>query len=170
MIEIIGLENKHPSFCVKIPLTDLEINMLISSYETKIGKIVRPLQRFETGLELTRYKDDNGLKKCFEVKFKNRMDDHNYRVSIGTPDCLTDIVYTRKFVKPHVYREWYLTEIRHKYTSTYGRLTHLAKNVGYDYSHLIGQLNFTKEEEKSMDHFREVNANKYVGEDGWEGF
>ena len=36
----------------------------------------------------------------------------------------------------------------------------LAQFVGYDYSHLEGQLNFTKEEQASMDAFRERNARK----------
>ena len=78
-------------------LPEAEIKMLISCYETKLWKIVQPLQRFETGLELSRYKDDNGLKQCSIVNFNNWMNDHNYRVSLGTPDTLTDEVYTRKF-------------------------------------------------------------------------
>ena len=42
----------------------------------------------------------------------------------------------------------------------------LAEFVGYDYSYLVGQLNFTKEEQASMDAFREKNARNplsYVG-------
>ena len=35
-------------------LPDAEIQMLISAYETKLRKIVQPLQSFETGLELSR--------------------------------------------------------------------------------------------------------------------
>ena len=59
-----------------------------------------------------------------------------------------------------VYKEWYLTEIRAKYNDYYWKLTMLAQFVGYDYSHLEGQLNFTKEEQASMDAFRERNARK----------
>ena len=58
-------------------LPDAEIQMLISAYETKRNKIKQPLQRFETGLELSRYKDDNCLKQCFLVNFRNWMNDHN---------------------------------------------------------------------------------------------
>ena len=97
-------------------LPESEIQMLISAYETKLNKIVKPLQRFETGIEICRYLADeknlkrhNSLWKCEPVDFKNRMDDHNYRVGLGTPDCLTNIPYTRKFKNPTVYREWYLT-------------------------------------------------------------
>ena len=151
-------------------LPDAEIQMLISAYETKLNKIVQPLQRFETGLELSRYKNDNGLKQCFLVNFRNWMNDHNYRVSLGTPDTLTDEVYTRKFRHPYLYREWYLTEIRAKYNDYYFKVTMLAQFVGYDYSHLVGQLNFTKEEQASMDSFREKNARGPVAADGWEGF
>ena len=141
-------------------LPEAEIKMLISCYETKLWKIVQPLQRFETGLELSRYRDDNGLKQCSIVNFNNWMDDHNYRVSLGTPDTLTDEVYTKKFRNYMVYKEWYLTEIRAKYNDYYWKVTMLAQFVGYDYSHLEGQLNFTKEEQASMDAFRERNARK----------
>jgi hypothetical protein len=151
-------------------LPDAEIQMLISAYETKLRKIVQPLQRFETGLELSRYKDDNGLKQCFLVNFKNWMNDHNYRVSKGSSDSLTNIVYTRKFRHPDIYREWYLTEIRAKYNDYYFKVTMLAQFVGYDYSHLVGQLNFTKEEQASMESFREKNARGPVAADGWEGY
>ena len=34
----------------------------------------------------------------------------------------------------------------------------LAQFIGYDYSHLIGQLNFSKLEQASIDYFLEKNA------------
>ena len=149
----------------QINLPDSEIQMLISAYETKLRKIVKPLQRFETGIEICRYLADeknlkrhNSLWKCEAVNFKNRMDDHNYRVGLGTPDCLKDIAYTRKFRNSSVYREWYLTEIRHSYNMIYARITQLAQFIGYDYSHLVGQLNFTELEQASMDWWLERNA------------
>ena len=92
------------------------------------------------------------------MNFKNRMDDHNYRVSLGTPDCLTNIPYTKKFRNSNVYREWYLTEIRHSYNEIYARITQLAQTIGYDYSHLVGQLNFTELEQASIDYWLEKNA------------
>ena len=100
------------------------------------------------------------------VDFNHWMEDHNYRVSLGTPDTLTDIVYTRKFINYMVYKEWYLTEMRAKYNDFYSKVEMLAEFVGYDYSYLVGQLNFTKEEQASMDAFREKNARNplsYVG-------
>ena len=149
----------------QINLPDSEIQMLISAYETKLRKIVKPLQRFETGIEICRYLADeknlkrhNSLWRCEAVNFKNRMDDHNYRVGLGTPDCLTDIPYTRKFRNSSVYREWYLTEIRHSYNMIYARITQLAEFIGYDYSHLVGQLNFSELEQASMDWWLERNA------------
>ena len=149
----------------QINLPDSEIQMLISAYETKLRKIVKPLQRFETGIEICRYLADeknlkrhNSLWKCEAVNFKNRMDDHNYRVGLGTPDCLTDIPYTRKFRNSSVYREWYLTEIRHSYNMIYARITQLAQRIGYDYRHLVGQLNFSELEQASMDWWLERNA------------
>ena len=147
-------------------LPEAEIEMLISCYETKLCKIVKPLQRFETGLFVGRYRDDDGLKKCMPVDFNHWMEDHNYRVSLGTPDTLTDIVYTRKFINYMVYKEWYLTEMRAKYNDFYSKVEMLAQFVDYDYSYLVGQLNFTKEEQASMDAFREKNARNplsYVG-------
>ena len=148
-------------------LPESEIQMLISAYETKLNKIVKPLQRFETGIEICRWGADakhlkkfDKLWKCEPVDFKNRMDDHNYRVGLGTPDCLTNVVYTRKFRNSSVYREWYLTEIRAKYNDYYFKITMLAQYVGYDYSHLVGQLNFTELEQASMDWFLENNARK----------
>ena len=158
-------------------LPNAEIQMLISAYETRLNKIVKPLQRFETGIEICRWGADvkhlkkfDKLWKCEPVDFKNRMEDHNYRVGLGTPDCLTNVVYTRKFRNSSVYREWYLTEIRAKYNDYYFKITMLAQYVGYDYSHLVGQLNFTKEEQASMDSFREKNARGPVAADGWEGY
>ena len=149
----------------QINLPDSEIQMLISAYETKLRKIVKPLQRFETGIEICRYLADeknlkrhNSLWKCEAVNFKNRMDDHNYRVGLGTPDCLTDIPYTRKFRNSSVYREWYLAEIRARYNDIYSRIMQLAQFIGYDYSHLVGQLNFTELEQASMDWWLERNA------------
>ena len=148
-------------------LPESEVQMLISAYETKLNKIVKPLQRFETGIEICRYLADeknlkrhNSLWRCEFVNFKNRMNDHNYRVGLGTPDCLTNVVYTRKFRNSSVYREWYLTEIRAKYNDYYFKITMLAQYVGYDYSHLVGQLNFTELEQASMDWYLEKNARK----------
>ena len=92
------------------------------------------------------------------MNFEVMMGDHNYRVSLGTPDCLTNIPYTRKFKNPTVYREWYLTEIRHSYNEIHARIQQLAQKIGYDYSHLIGQLNFTKLEQASIDWWLEQNA------------
>ena len=86
------------------------------------------------------------------------MDNHNYRVELGTPDCLTDVVYTKKFKTPYLYREWYLTEIRHSYNEIYARITQLAQFVGYDYSSYVGQLNFSDLEQASMDWYLERNA------------
>lgn len=158
-------------------LPESEVQMLISAYKTKLNKIVKPLQRFETGIEICHWgADAKHLKKfdklwsCEPVNFKNRMDDHNYRVGLGTPDSLTDVVYTRKFRNSSVYREWYLTEIRAKYNDYYFKITMLAQYVGYDYSHLVGQLNFTELEQASMDWYLEHNARGPVAADGWEGY
>ena len=149
----------------QINLPESEIQMLIAEYDNKIWKIVKPLQRFETGLELYgRYGD------CEQVNFKNRMDDHNFRVGLGTPDCLTDVVYTRKFRNSAVYREGYLSEIRARYNEIYARITQLAQFIGYDYSHLVGQLNFTKVEQALMDNWKKKNARGPVAADGWEGY
>ena len=87
--------NKH-----QINLPESEFKMLIKAYEDRLWKHIKPIQRFETGVEFQSYKDDNGHWICELVKFKNRMEDHNYRVSLGTPDCLTNIPYTRKFRNP----------------------------------------------------------------------
>jgi len=158
-------------------LPEAEIQMLISAYETRLNKIVKPLQRFETGLQICDYlaeesslKRNNTLWKCKPVKFKNRMADYHNYVDDKAPDPLTEVVYTRKFNNSSVYREWYLTEIRAKYNDYYFKVTMLAQFVGYDYSHLVGQLNFTKEEQASMDSFREKNARSPVAADGWEGY
>ena len=149
----------------QINLPESEIQMLIAEYDNKLSKIVKPLQRFETGIEICRYLADeknlkrhNSLWRCEAVNFKNRMDDHNYRVGLGTPDCLTDVVYTRKFKNPSVYREWYLTEIRARYNEIYARITQLAQFIGFDYSYLVGQLNFSELEQASMDWWLERNA------------
>ena len=142
----------------QINLPESEFQMLITAYESRLWKHIRPIQRFETGVELQSYKEDNGYWTCEPVKFENRMGDHNYRVSLGTPDCLTNIPYTRKFKNPTVYREWYLTEIRHSYNEIYARITQLAQTIGYDYSHLVGQLNFTELEQASIDYWLEQNA------------
>ena len=157
-------------------LPESEVQMLISAYETKLNKIVKPLQRFETGIEICRYLADeknlkrhNSLWRCEPVDFKNRMEDHNYRVGLGTPDCLTDVVYTRKFRNSSVYREWYLTEIRAKYNDYYFKITMLAQYVGYDYSHLVGQLNFTELEQASMDWYLENNARKPAAPNRYKG-
>ena len=118
----------------------------------------KPIQRFETGVEIQRYRTNNDLLECEQMNFIVMMGDHNYRVSLGTPDCLTNIPYTRKFKNPTVYREWYLTEIRHSYNEIYARITQLAQTIGYDYSHLVGQLNFTELEQASIDYWLEQNA------------
>jgi hypothetical protein len=149
----------------QLNLPESEIQMLIAEYDNKLSKIVKPLQRFETGIEICRWgADAKHLKKfdklwrCEPVNFQNRMDDHNYRVGLGTPDCLTEVVYTRKFRNPSVYREWYLTEIRARYNEIYARITQLAQFIGFDYSYLVGQLNFTELEQASMDWWLERNA------------
>ena len=149
----------------QINLPESEIQMLVAEYDNKLSKIVKPLQRFETGIEICRYLADeknlkrhNSLWRCEAVNFKNRMDDHNYRVGLGTPDCLTEVVYTRKFRNPSVYREWYLTEIRARYNEIYARITQLAQYIGFDYSYLVGQLNFSELEQASMDWWLERNA------------
>ena len=157
-------------------LPESEIQMLISAYETRLNKIVKPLQRFETGIEICRYLADekslqrnNNLWRCEPVDFKNRMEDHNYRVGLGTPDCLTNVVYTRKFRNSSVYREWYLTEIRAKYNDYYFKITMLAQYVGYDYSHLVGQLNFTELEQASMNWYLKKNARKPAAPNTYKG-
>ena len=157
-------------------LPESEIQMLISAYETRLNKIVKPLQRFETGIEICRYLADekslqrnNNLWRCEPVDFKNRMEDHNYRVGLGTPDCLTNVVYTRKFRNSSVYREWYLTEIRAKYNDYYFKITMLAQYVGYDYSHLVGQLNFTELEQASMNWYLKKNAGKPAAPNTYKG-
>ena len=149
----------------QINLPESEFKMLITAYEDRLRKHIKPIQRFETGVEIQRYrssveslKKHNSLWRCEQMDFKNRMDDHNYRVSLGTPDCLTNIPYTRKFRNPTVYREWYLTEIRHSYNEIHARIQQLAQKIGYDYSHLNGQLNFTKLEQASIDYWLEQNA------------
>ena len=149
----------------QINLPESEIQMLIAEYDNKLSKIVKPLQRFETGIIIqTWLADEKNLRRnnlhwrCEAVNFKNRMDDHNYRVGLGTPDCLTDVVYTRKFKNPSVYREWYLTEIRARYNEIYARITQLAQFIGFDYSYLVGQLNFSELEQASMDWWLERNA------------
>ena len=150
----------------KLPynFSESEFKMLITAYEDRLRKHIKPIQRFETGVEIQRYRTSNELLRCEQVNFKNRMDDHNYRVSLGTPDCLTNIPYTRKFKNFSVYREWYLTEIRHSYNEIYARITQLAQTIGYDYSHLVGQLNFTKLEQASIDYWLEQNARPPVSQ------
>ena len=150
----------------KLPynFSESEFKMLITSYEDRLRKHIKPIQRFETGVEIQRYRTSNELLRCEQVNFKNRMDDHNYRVSLGTPDCLTNIPYTRKFKNFSVYREWYLTEIRHSYNEIYARITQLAQTIGYDYSHLVGQLNFTKLEQASINYWFETNARPPVSQ------
>ena len=45
-------------------LPETEIQMLISAYETRLNKIVKPLQKFETGIEICRYlADEKNLKR-----------------------------------------------------------------------------------------------------------
>ena len=68
-------------------LPEAEIKMLISCYETKLRKIVKPLQRFETGLFVGRYRDDDGLKKCMPVDFNHWMEDHitEFHLALLTP-------------------------------------------------------------------------------------
>ena len=157
--------NKH-----QINLPESEFKMLITAYEDRLRKHIKPIQRFETGVEICHWgADAKHLKKfkklwrCEQMNFKVMMDDHNYRVSLGTPDCLTDVVYTRKFRNSSVYREWYLTEIRHSYNEIYARIEQLAQFIGYDYSHLVGQLNFSELEQASIDYWLEKNARPPVG-------
>tara|TARA_Y100000361_G_scaffold109968_1_gene99921 strand:+ start:85 stop:564 length:480 start_codon:yes stop_codon:yes gene_type:complete len=145
--------NKH-----QINLPESEFKMLIKAYEDRLWKHIKPIQRFETGVEIQRYRTSNALLECEQMNFEVMMGDHNYRVSLGTPDCLTNIPYTRKFKNPTVYREWYLTEIRHSYNEIHARIQQLAQKIGYDYSHLTGQLNFTKLEQASIDWWLEQNA------------
>ena len=142
----------------QINLPESEFKMLIKAYEDRLWKHIKPIQRFETGVEIQRYRTNNDLLECEQMNFIVMMNDHNYRVSLGTPDCLTNIPYTRKFKNPTVYREWYLTEIRHSYNKIYARISQLGQKIGYDYSHLVGQLNFTKLEQASIDYFLEKNA------------
>ena len=149
----------------QINLPESEFQMLIKAYESRLWKHVKPLQRFETGLTINHWgaepdhlKRFKKLWRCEQTDFKSCMGNHNYRVSIGTPDCLTDVVYTKKFKTPYLYREWYLTEIRHSYNEIYARITQLAQFIGYDYSHLVGQLNFSELEQASMDWYLERNA------------
>jgi len=149
----------------QINLPESEFQMLITAYESRLKNHIKPIQRFETGIVILHWRADikslkrhNSLWRCEEMDFKNRMTDHNYRVGLGTPDCLTNIPYTRKFRNSSVYREWYLTEIRHSYNEIYARITQLAQFIGYDYSHLVGQLNFTKLEQASIDYWLEKNA------------
>ena len=42
------------------------------------------------------------------------------------------------------------------------KIEELAEIIGYDYSHLVGQLNFTKEEQTLMDNWRKENAREPV--------
>ena len=142
----------------QINLPESEFKMLIKAYEDRLWKHIKPIQRFETGVEIQRYRTYGNLLECEQMNFEVMMSDHNYRVSLGTPDCLTNIPYTRKFKNPTVYREWYLTEIRHSYNEIYARITQLAQFIGYDYSHLVGQLNFSELEQASMDWWLERNA------------
>ena len=149
----------------QINLPEAEINMLISSYEVKLNKLIVPLQRYETGIIIQTYLADeknlrrtNSFWRCEPVKFKNRMADyHNYVVD-KAPDPLTGVVYTRRFKNSSVFREWYLTEIRHRYNEIYARITQLAQFIGFDYSYLEGQLNFSELEQASMDWWLERNA------------
>ena len=141
-----------------------EFKMLITAYEDRLWKHIKPIQRFETGIAILDYMADEKNLKCEQVKFKNRMADYHNYVDDQAPDPLTGIVYTRKFKNPTVYREWYLTEIRHSYNMIYARITQLAQFIGYDYSHLIGQLNFTKLEQASMDWYLEKNARPPVSQ------
>jgi len=149
----------------QINLPESEFQMLIKAYESRLWKHIKPIQRFETGLTINHWgAEEDHLKRfkklwrCELIDFSHYMGDHNYRVGLGTPDCLTDVVYTRKFKKSSVYREWYLTEIRHSYNEIYARIMQLAQFIEYDYSHLVGQLNFTELEQASIDYFLEKNA------------
>jgi|TARA_R100000149_G_C5858373_1_gene124983 hypothetical protein len=147
------LTDKHT-----LQLTDEDVLVLLNGYETKAYKIIKPLQRFETGLEVSRYKDDNGIKECSAVDFNVWMNDHNYRVALGTPDSLTDVVYTKQYKNYMRYKEWYLVEIRARYNEIMYKIEELAEIIGYDCTHLVGKLNFTESEIKSMNKFCEENA------------
>ena len=149
----------------QINLPESEFQMLITAYESRLKSHIKPIQRFETGLTINHWgAEEDHLKRfkklwrCEQTDFKSCMGNHNYRVGLGTPDCLSDVVYTRKFKNPTVYREWYLTEIRHSYNEIYARIEQLAQFIGYDYSHLVGQLNFTELEQASIDYWLEKNA------------
>ena len=149
----------------QINFPESEFQMLITAYESRLKSHIKPIQRFETGLTINHWgAEEDHLKRfkklwrCEQTDFKSCMGNHNYRVSLGTPDCLTDVVYTRKFKNSSVYREWYLTEIRHSYNEIYARITQLAQFIGYDYSHLVGQLNFSELEQASIDWYLEKNA------------
>ena len=152
--------NKH-----QINLPESEFKMLITAYESRLKSHIKPIQRFETGLTINHWgAEEDHLKRfkklwrCEQTDFKSCMGNHNYRVGLGTPDCLTDVVYTKKFKTPYLYREWYLTEIRHSYNEICARIMQLAQFIGYDYSHLNGQLNFTELEQASIDYWLEKNA------------
>ena len=147
------LTDKHT-----LQLTDEDVQVLLNGYETKVYKIIKPLQWFETGLEVSRYKDDNGIKECSAVDFNVWMNDHNYRVALGTPDSLTDVVYTKQYKNYMSYKEWYLVEIKARYNDIMYKIEELAEIIGYDCSHLVGKLNFTESEIKSMNKFCEDNA------------
>ena len=147
------LTDKHT-----LQLTDEDVLVLLNGYEAKVFKIIKPLQWFETGLEVSRYKDDNGIKECSAVDFNVWMNDHNYRVALGTPDSLTDVVYTKQYKNYMKYKEWYLVEIRARYNDIMYKIEELAEIIGYDCSHLVGKLNFTESEMKSMNKFCEDNA------------
>ena len=155
----------------QINLPESEIQMLITAYEKRLRKHIRPIQRFETGVKILDYMADekslrrhNTVWKCEQVKFKNRMADYHNYVDDQAPDPLTGIVYTRKFRNSSVFREWYLTEIRHSYNEICARIMQLAQFIGYDYSHLNGQLNFTELEQASIDYWLEKNARPPVSQ------
>ena len=157
------LSTKH-----NLQLTNEDVNVLITSYTKKLNSIVRPLQKYETGLAICNYKKENGLLEVSEVNFRNRMNDHNYRVTRKSEDPILEIVCTKKYRNPYIYKEWYLTEIRQRYNDIREKIYELAEIVGYDCTHLKGQLNFSELEQKSMREYRKYLSDLRSDDYGWE--
>ena len=57
----------------QINLPESEIQMLIAEYDNKLSKIVKPLQRFETGIEICRYLADEKNLKIFYLEYGRRV-------------------------------------------------------------------------------------------------
>ena len=59
--------NKH-----QINLPESEFKMLIEAYETRLRKHIKPIQKFETGIEICRYlADEKNLKKHNSMPVSN---------------------------------------------------------------------------------------------------